>query len=130
MNGGMPEPQLAAGTIVQEDCAEQYRPSRSECLRDYQVGIKFLSIGCIISVGCKEIPFTTVKEGMEALNAYVKANKTDIVDVLTAGNSNLVSSLSDILNLFNTLKSSLKSKKTRSCIHFRRLFHRIHKIKT
>ena len=73
MNGGMPEPQLAAGTIVQEDCAEksEWRPLRQECLRDYQVGIKFLSIGCIISVGCKEIPFTTIKEGMEALNQYI-----------------------------------------------------------
>jgi len=71
MNGGMPEPQLAAGTIVQEDCAEQYRPSRQECLRDYEVRLRFLSIGCIIEVGCKSIPFTTVKEGMEALNQYV-----------------------------------------------------------
>ena len=43
----------------------------AECLRDYQVGIKFLSIGCIISVGCKEVPFSTVKEGMKALNDYV-----------------------------------------------------------
>ena len=49
----------------------EYKPSRMEALRDYQVGIKFLSIGCVISVGCKEIPFTTIKEGMKALNDYV-----------------------------------------------------------
>ena len=72
MNGGMPEPQLAAGTIVQEDCAEKYRPSRQECLREYEVRLRFLTLGCIIEVGCKSVPFTTVKEGMEALNAYVK----------------------------------------------------------
>jgi hypothetical protein len=51
--------------------AKEYKPSRMECLRDYQVGIKFLSIGCVISVGCKDVPFSTVKEGMEALNDYV-----------------------------------------------------------
>ena len=55
-------------TMLQE---VEYKPSRMEALRDYQVGIKFLSIGCVISVGCKEIPFTTIKEGMKALNDYV-----------------------------------------------------------
>ena len=50
---------------------EQWKPSRQECLRNYEVKIRFLSMGCIISVGCKEIPFTTIKEGMEALNEYV-----------------------------------------------------------
>jgi len=53
-------------------CAEeQWQPSRPECLRDYEVKIRFLTLGCIVSVGCKEIPFTTIKEGMEALNQYV-----------------------------------------------------------
>ena len=53
-------------------CAEeQWKPSRQECLRDHEVRIRFLTLGCIVSVGCKEIPFTTIKEGMEALNQYV-----------------------------------------------------------
>ena len=50
---------------------EQWKPLRQECLRSYEVKIRFLTIGCVISVGCKEIPFTTIKEGMEALNEYV-----------------------------------------------------------
>jgi hypothetical protein len=50
---------------------EQWQPSRQECLRDYEVKIRFLTLGCIVSVGCKEIPFTTIKEGMEALNQYI-----------------------------------------------------------
>ena len=54
-----------------EDCAKEYRPSRMECLRDYNINIRFLSVGCIIEVGCKSIPFTTIKEAMEALNQYV-----------------------------------------------------------
>lgn len=52
--------------------SEEYKQqSRAECLRDYQIGIEFLSIGCIIRVGCKSVPFSTVKEGMKALNDYV-----------------------------------------------------------
>ena len=50
---------------------QSYQPSRQECLRDYEVKIRFLTLGCIVSVGCKEIPFATIKQGMEALNEYV-----------------------------------------------------------
>lgn len=65
---------VAAPTRYDEtvNCSEeQWQPSRQECLRDYEVKIRFLTLGCIVSVGCKEIPFTTIKEGMEALNQYV-----------------------------------------------------------
>lgn len=48
-----------------------YKRSRIECLRDYRVQIEFLSIGCIIHVGCKSVPFSTIDEGMKALNDYV-----------------------------------------------------------
>jgi hypothetical protein len=51
---------------------EQWKPSRQECLRNYEVKIRFLTIGCVISVGCKEIPFTSVKLAMECLNDYVE----------------------------------------------------------
>lgn len=61
---------LEAPTMI-EDCVKEYKPSRMEYLRNYSINIRFLSIGCIIEVGCKQIPFTTVKEGMEALNNYV-----------------------------------------------------------
>ena len=50
----------------------EYKPSRSQALRDYRIEIEFLSIGCIIRVGCKSIPFTSVDEAMKELNAYVK----------------------------------------------------------
>lgn len=59
----------------QENCGvemtEEYKPSRSECLRDYEIRIRFLSIGCIIEIGCKSIPFTSISEGMAALNSYI-----------------------------------------------------------
>ena len=52
--------------------AVKYRPSRSQALRDYRIEIEFLSIGCIVRVGCKTIPFTSVDEAMKEINAYVK----------------------------------------------------------
>ena len=64
--------EVAAPTRLEDvSCEKQWQPSRQECLRDYEVKIRFLTLGCIVSVGCKEIPFTTIKEGMEALNQYV-----------------------------------------------------------
>ena len=52
-------------------CAKEYKQSRTECLREYSINIRFLSVGCVIEVGCKSIPFSTVKDGMKALNDYV-----------------------------------------------------------
>lgn len=55
-----------------EQCkTSEWKPSRQECLREYEVRLRFLTVGCVIEVGCKSIPFTTIKEGMEALNEYV-----------------------------------------------------------
>ena len=51
---------------------QEYKPPRSVCLREYEIKIRFLAIGCVVSVGCKEIPFTTIKEGMTALNHYIQ----------------------------------------------------------
>jgi hypothetical protein len=55
------------------ECNEksEYKQSRGEILRQHEVRILFLSLGCVIEVGCKKIPFTTIKEGMKALNDYV-----------------------------------------------------------
>jgi hypothetical protein len=57
---------------VQEIEKCEYTPSRSQALRDYRIEIEFLSIGCIVRVGCKSIPFTSVDEAMKEINAYVK----------------------------------------------------------
>lgn len=64
------EPALR-GAMIQDECVKEYRPSRSECLRDYSINIRFLSIGCVIEVGCKSVPFSTIDEGMKALNDYI-----------------------------------------------------------
>lgn len=54
------------------DAAEKYIPNRTECLKEYEITIRFLSVGCVINVGCKSVPFPTVKEGLEALTEYIK----------------------------------------------------------
>lgn len=50
---------------------EEYIPHKTELLREYEINIRFHSVGCVISVGCKSVPFSSVEEGMKALNAYV-----------------------------------------------------------
>jgi hypothetical protein len=59
------------GIAVPARYADTYVITKGETLRNYRIEIEFLSIGCLIRVGCKSIPFSTVKEGMKALNEYV-----------------------------------------------------------
>jgi hypothetical protein len=47
------------------------KPSNNECLQGYEVTIRFLSRGCIVRVGCKEIPFENIQDAMKELNEYV-----------------------------------------------------------
>jgi hypothetical protein len=54
-----------------EEITKDYIPKRQEILREYEIGIRFLSIGCVIRVGCKEIPFTDVDDAMTELSNYV-----------------------------------------------------------
>ena len=65
---------IACASIGQDQLiceTKEWRPSRLECLREYDVKIKFLSMGCIIEVGCKSIPFAIVEDGMKALGDYI-----------------------------------------------------------
>jgi hypothetical protein len=57
--------------MMDRECTKEYIPNKQQILREYEVRIRFLSVGCVISVGCKEIPFTNVGEAMEELNKYV-----------------------------------------------------------
>lgn len=75
----VPEPQMCVEATSQniydggsKQCdREQYKPSRMECLRDYEIGIRFLSSGCVINVGCKQVAFSTIKEAMNAFTDYI-----------------------------------------------------------
>ena len=50
---------------------DDYKPSKNQILQEYEIRIKFLSRGCIVSVGCKEIAFENVSEALGAFNLYV-----------------------------------------------------------
>jgi len=53
------------------------RPSNQYFLQEYKIEIEFMARGCVIRVGCKQIPFESVEEAMNELNEYVK-NPYDI----------------------------------------------------
>jgi hypothetical protein len=65
------------GTVSDENptaigtAPEKIAFSRNEYLREYDIRIKFHSVGCVIQVGCKSIPFSTVIEGLTAVTEYV-----------------------------------------------------------
>jgi len=48
------------------------RPSNTYFLQEYELHIKFMARGCVVKVGCKEIPFESVEVAMAAVNEYVK----------------------------------------------------------
>lgn len=54
-----------------ETCVKQWQPSKMECLKSFNINIRFLSIGCLVEVGCMSIPFTNITDAMEALQTYV-----------------------------------------------------------
>jgi hypothetical protein len=56
---------------MDESYPKEYIPNKQQILRDYEINIRFLSVGCVIRMGCKEIPFTNVGDAMVELNKYV-----------------------------------------------------------
>ena len=54
------------------ELTKEYIPNKQQILKEYDISIRFLSVGCIVKVGCKEIPFRRVSEAMEELNKYVE----------------------------------------------------------
>ena len=67
----MEEVERERGPMVDPSPTKEYRPSRIEALQEYEIRIKFLSRGCIVSVGCKEIAFEKIADAMTAVNNYV-----------------------------------------------------------
>lgn len=57
---------------------KEYIPPRTELLRNNEVSFRFLSVGCVVRVGCKEIPFADVDVALSEFNDYVKHPHTTI----------------------------------------------------
>ena len=49
----------------------EYIPTRTELLQRHEIVLQFMSVGCLVRIGCKSIPFESVEDAMKELNAYV-----------------------------------------------------------
>jgi len=56
--------------MVDPSPIKEYRPSRVEALQQHEIRIRFLSRGCIVSVGCKEIAFQDLSDAIHEINKY------------------------------------------------------------
>jgi hypothetical protein len=56
----------------------EYRPSKQEALREYEINIRFLSRGCVVRVGCKEIAFEDGTKAMAEINEYVSGDTYEV----------------------------------------------------
>ena len=45
--------------------------TKQELLSRYSIKIDFLSIGCIVNIGCKTIPFEKIEDAITEINRYV-----------------------------------------------------------
>lgn len=57
--------------VEKTPCTQEYIPSPTEFLQRHRIEIEFLSVGCLIRIGCKSIPFESVEDAMRELNFYV-----------------------------------------------------------
>jgi hypothetical protein len=67
-----PVPTELTRRAVADAVEKVYQASRIEYLREHDITIEFLSMGCVIKVGCKKIAFTNIDEAMKELTEYVK----------------------------------------------------------
>jgi len=69
----MEEQVMMSEPTEERSMVKEYRRSKVEILKEYEVSLRFLSVGVVVRVGCKDIAFTTIKEAMEAVNKYVES---------------------------------------------------------
>jgi hypothetical protein len=75
------EPTMEPMSVMEEPIPvmkEEYTPSKQEVLREYEISIRFLSRGCVVRVGCKEIPFEDFSRAMAEINEYVMGDTYEV----------------------------------------------------
>ena len=50
-------------------------PTKQQLLSEYEIRIRFAHRGCLVSVGCKELAFSSVEEAMISIQEYVENPK-------------------------------------------------------
>jgi len=68
---GMSEPLLSQGEV--RSMIEERKPSRQRSLQEYEITLRFLSKGMVIHVGCQQVAFSDVDEGLAELNKYLES---------------------------------------------------------
>ena len=57
---------------------KEWRPSNQEALQEHEINLRFLSRGCVVRVGCKEIAFEDVNKAMAEINEYVTGDTYEV----------------------------------------------------
>lgn len=75
--------ELAVGRESMEQEAKtpetkEWRPSNQEILQEYELSIRFLSRGCVVRVGCKEIAFEDINKAMAEINEFVTGDTWEV----------------------------------------------------
>jgi hypothetical protein len=68
---GMSEPLLSEQQV--KSMIEERKPSRQRSLQEYEITLRFLSKGMVIHVGCQQLAFSDVNEGLAELNKYLES---------------------------------------------------------
>jgi hypothetical protein len=58
--------------VPTEGCMENWIPTKTQCLGCHDINIEFLSIGCVVKVGCMSFPFKYVNDAIDAIKAYTE----------------------------------------------------------
>ena len=64
-SGMVPNPMLATTKV-------EWKPSRIEALRSYEINIRFLDRGVMVTVGCKQIAFESIETFTKSFRAYME----------------------------------------------------------
>ena len=64
--------ELSLSSLIQETGITITSGStKQQLLSRYSIKIDFLSRGCVVNIGCKNIPFEKVKDAITEINRYV-----------------------------------------------------------
>ena len=64
--------EVPLSSLIQEDStARKGNYTKQQLLSRYSIRIDFLSRGCVVYIGCKNIPFEKVEDAITEINRYV-----------------------------------------------------------
>lgn len=63
--------------LEEEECCEQHHYEYSN--KDYEISIKLLTKGCIVSVGCKSFAFQDYNEALREIDNWLTNPKQTII---------------------------------------------------